>query len=186
MKLHVPLLAGLAVASLGFTSRAFAEASPFRLRVEQVTKAEVEKFTKKQTRSLKIFVSNSSKTPAELTAKYVFFGRNTKEKEVVKIDEGSRPVSVGPLATAMVESGVATATSEEPHSSSSYAKGGKSTAGSKGGSPSKVEASGAKIIGFGVQIYQGETMIAEYYDPPSGKEEWTKAYPVKLPTAPKK
>ena len=186
MKLIIPPIACMAVALLGFNSSAVAEASPFRLRVEQVTKAEVNKFTKKQERSLKIFVSNSAKEPAELRAKYVFFGRDAKGKEVVKIDEGEKAVSVGPLSTAMVESGMATATSELPHSSGSNAGKGKSTAGSKGAASKTVAGSGDKIIGFGVQVYQGEAMVAEYYDPPSGKEEWSKAYPVKLPTAPKK
>ncbi|MGB8168387.1 MAG: hypothetical protein WCF18_12900 [Chthoniobacteraceae bacterium] len=179
MKFNVSPIFSLAVAMLALGINARAEVSPYRLRVEQVSKSENEKFTKKQHRSLKIFVSNSSKEAAELLAKYVFFGRQAKENDVVKIDEGEKAVSVGPLATQMVESGIATATFEEEHSSGGYSKGSKSSA-------KKVEATGSKIIGFGVRLYKGETMVAEYYDPPSGKEEWEKAYPVKLPAAPKK
>jgi hypothetical protein len=179
MKFNVSPIVGLAVAMLALGISARAEISPYRLRVEQVSKSENEKFTKTQKRSLKIFVSNSSKEAGELLAKYVFFGKQAKGSEVVKIDEGEKAVSVGPLATQMVESGIATATFEEEHSSGGYSKGSRS-------SGKKVEASGSKITGFGVRLYKGETMVAESYDPPSGKEAWEKAYPAKLPTAPKK
>lgn len=146
--------------------------SPFRLRVEQTTKSDNDKFSKKQQRSLKIFVSNSSKEQAELLAKYVFFGRELKGSDVVKIDEGEKAVSVAPLATAMVESGIASTSYQEQHSTGGGNRAGK-----------KVEATGHKFLGFGVQLYQGDKMVAEYYDPPSGKDQWSKAYPAKLPTA---
>jgi hypothetical protein len=177
-----PLHFILILATAGLASVATAQVSPFRLRVEQVSKSDNDKHTKKQERSLKIFASNSSKEAAELTAKYVFFGKQANDREVVKIDEGEKAISVGPLATAMVETGAATATFQEEHSASS----GKGKGKGKSAPKKKVEASGSKITGFGVQLYKGETMIAEYYDPPSCKEEWTKAYPLKLPTAPAK
>jgi hypothetical protein len=109
-----------------------------------------------------------------LRAKYVFFGRGVaKGGDVVKIDEGEKAVTVAPQKTELVESAVASTSYEEEHSSGS----------SKGKAGKKVEASGTKFIGYGVQLFKGETMVAEYYDPLSGKDEWTKAYPAKLPAA---
>ncbi len=174
-----------AFALIAAVSPAQAQVSPFRVRVEQVNKSDNEKFNKTQTRSLKIFVSNSSKEAAELIAKYVFFGREIKGNEVVKIDEGEKAVSVKPLGTEMVETGSATTKMEEAHSASTgKGKGGGGNSSGKGNSPGKkVEASGHKFVGYGVQVYQGDKLVAESYDPLSGKEEWTKAYPVKLPTA---
>lgn len=177
--MKLPPIALFAAALLAVSSAASAQVSAFRMRIEQVTKSETEKFSKKQQRSLKIFVSNSSKDAGELVAKYVFFGRDLKGSEVVKLDEGEKAVSVGPLNTTMVETGVATATSEEAHSTG-YSSGGKGKGGSSG---KKVEASGQKFTGYGVQLFQGDKMVAEQYDPPSGKEQWSKAYPAKLPTA---
>ena len=167
MKLITPLLTGLAIASIALLSPARAEISPFRVRVEQVAKSESEKTTKTQKRSLKIFVSNASKEPAELTAKYYFFGCDAKGKDVVKLDEGAKPVSSKPLGTEMVESGIVTAVFEEERADG-YTKG-------KPGK--KVEATGTKILGYAVQVFQGEKMVAESYDPPSMKEQISKASP---------
>lgn len=184
MKPPFASILGLVLAAVALPCVARAELSPFRLRVEQVSKSDNDKFSKKQQRSLKIFASNSSKEAAELRAKYIFFGKQANSSDVVKLDEGEKAISVGPLATQMVESGMATASFEEAHSTGG--SGGGSSKGKKAAPMKKVEASGTKITGFGVQLFKGETMVAEYYDPPSSKEEWTKAYPVKLPTAPKK
>jgi hypothetical protein len=175
MKSIVSPVAGLLVALLGFVPSVRAEISPFRVRVEQVSKSENEKFSKTSKRSLKIFVSNSSKEPAELIAKYWFFGREAKDKDIVKLDEGAKPVSSKPLGTEMVESGIVTATFEEEHSSG-Y---------SKGKAGKKSEATGTKILGYAVQVFQGEKVVAEFSDPPSMKEQIEKAYPIKLPGAKK-
>ena len=185
MKPPFASILGLVLAVVALPCVAPAELSPFRLRVEQVSKSDNDKYSKKQQRSLKIFASNSSKEAAELRAKYIFFGKQANSSDVVKLDEGEKALSVGPLATQMVESGMATATFEEAHSTGGSGGGG-SSKGKKAAPMKKVEASGTKITGFGVQLFKGETMVAEYYDPPSAREEWTKAYPVKLPTAPKK
>ncbi len=174
MKISTPLVAGLALALIGLLSTARAEVSPFRVRVEQVSKSDSEKHSKTQTRSLKIFVSNSSKESAELIAKYIIFGRDVKGNEVVKLDEGAKAVSSKPLGTEMAESAAVTSVSQEAHSTGS-SKGG------KGGGAKKTEASGTKILGYSVQVFQGEKMVAEAYDPLSMKEQVTKAYPAKKP-----
>ncbi len=175
MKLIVPPAVAMAAALVSLLPAAHAQISPIRVRVEQVAKSETEKFAKTQKRSLKIFVSNSGKEPAELKAKYWFFGREAKGNDVVKLDEGEKPVSVKALGTEMVESATISATFEESHSAN-YNKG-------KPGKPT--EATGEKILGFSVQILQGEKVVAEYSDPPSMKEQIGKASAVSKP-APKK
>ena len=176
MKLIIPPVAVLAVALISLVPSARAEVSPFRVRVEQANKNEIAKLAKTQKRSLKIFVSNASKESAELRAKYVFFGRDAKGNDIVKIEEGEKPVSVKGLSTEMVESAVATSTFEEAHSANA----------SKGKAGPKVEASGTKMLGYGVQILQGEQVVAESYDPPSMKEQWSKAMPATKPPPVKK
>jgi hypothetical protein len=179
MKAIVSPIAVFTIALAGLLTSARAEISPFRVRVEQVSKSETEKFTKTQKRSLKIFVSNSSKEAAELVAKYYIFGRELQDNDIVKLDEGAKPVSSKPLGTEMVESAIVSTSSEEAHSS------GSSRGKSSGKSAKKTEASGTKILGFAVQVFQGEKMVAESYDPPSMKEQISKAYPAKLPGAKK-
>jgi hypothetical protein len=151
------LLAGV------FLSPLHAAPSAVRVRVEAVNKSETEKDKKTQKRSLKVFVSNSSKEALELKVKYVIFGRQLAErKEFVTVDEGQLPASVAPMETKQVDTLPATSTSVEEH----YEK------------TKKVEASGNKIVGYGVQILQGETVVAEAYDPPSMKEQFGKTVKV--------
>jgi hypothetical protein len=38
----------------------------------------------------------------------------------------------------------------------------------------KIPASGSTIVGNGVQVLQGDKVVAESYDPPSLKEDWAK------------
>lgn len=181
MKLTVSPTAVLAAALIALSPGARAEISPFRVRVEQVSKSETEKHTKTQKRSLKIFVSNSSKEPAELIAKYYFFGRELKGNDVVTLDEGAKPVSAKALGTEMVESAIVTSVSEEEHSSGYSSRGGSS----RSSSGKRVEASGTKILGYAVQVFQGEKMVAEAYDPPSTKEQVGKAPAASKPAAKK-
>jgi hypothetical protein len=143
----------------GLTAIADAQISPYKLRVEQVSKTDKDKKSKTQERSLKIFVSNSAREPAELVAKYIFLGREFKGRDLVKLDEGERPVSVAALGTGMAETPVASTTMSE----------------GKGSKNKKPEPSGYNFIGFGVRLFQADKLVAEYYDPPSAKDEWEKA-----------
>ena len=47
----------------------------------------------------------------------------------------------------------------------------------------KTEASGATIVGAGVQVMQGSTLVAEWYDPASLKEQWGKTISLTAPGA---
>ena len=140
-----------------------AEPSAVRIRVEQANKTDTEKFKKTQKRSLKIQVSNSGKEALELTVKYVFFGRDLSSKDIVGIDKGDLPASVGPGLTVAVETPTVTASGIEAHSEKAK----------------KIEASGQKMMGHGVQVFQGETLVAENYEPLSMKEEFGKVTIVK-------
>ena len=76
MKSPVSSLLYLAAIVLGIPAVALAESSPVHVRTEQSNKVEVEKkYTRNASRSLKIFVSSSSKETLDLKVKYVVFGR---------------------------------------------------------------------------------------------------------------
>ena len=132
--------------------------SPVSIRVEQPTKTDNEKDKKTAKRSLKIYVSNSSTEPLELKVKYVLFGRNAGTGDIQSVDDGERPGSVKPRATEIVETTVATAIVVE----SKFDKG------------KRTPASGMKFVGYGVQVFIGDKMVAEAYDPPAMKESWGK------------
>lgn len=168
MKHHAFFL--VAFLALVIAPQVRAEISPISVRVEVVSKDENEKFGKTQNKSLKVFVSNSSAQAMEgLTLKYYFFGRDVKDRDIVLLQKGEKAASAKAHGSEIVETPVVSAKSTEAHtvggnfgksSKTSYAKPAK-----------KVEESGKKITGYGVQILDQEKVVAEFFSSPSLKEK---------------
>jgi hypothetical protein len=135
-----------------------------RVRVDQSGKSDTTSYKTVQSRSLTISVSNISREPLALKVKYVIFGRDINSKDVVTVAQGDLKLSVKALATEKAETPVAHAVSEEAR------------IGSKG----KHDAAGNRFIGQGVQVWNGDVMVAEVYEPPGLKESFGKAPPAKL------
>ena len=127
-----------------------------------------------QNHSLKIYVTNTSKDVSNVKVKHIFFGRNLKNHSVDKINEGEKEAQVKPLATEAVEVPMVSSTYTEEHfeTGGGGAGGGKAGRGKPG---KKVEASGSRFVGYAVQVFQGEKMVAEAYEPASMKDEVSKA-----------
>ena len=158
MKLRSLLLAALCA----IPAFARAEVSPISIRVEQITGVDRDKFKKTQEKSLKIFVTNGSATDLNnLSVKYYFFGHDVRDHEAELLDRGERPASVKARATEIVETPAAKASATEAHSVKGKGKGG----------GKKVAATGEKLTGYGVQVFSGEKMLAEYFSAPSLKEK---------------
>jgi hypothetical protein len=166
MKLSV-----LPLAAAGLFIAAFlvhADSSGITVHVEQSNKTEPkqgDRFTATQSHSLKLTVSNTSGDPANLKAKYTFFGRDLKDHKIVAINDGEATATVSPATTATMEIPPATSTYTEEHLE----------IGPKGKAGRKIAASGAKFVGYAVQIFEGEKLVAESYDPMSLKDEVGKA-----------
>jgi hypothetical protein len=166
MKRAVLPVVVLAMIGTGFFPDASAAPNPVTVRVEQANKVSggktsMDKFIRHQHRTLTVFVTNGAAETAQVLVKYTIFGREVTSREVVTIEHGERAATVAARTTATVETSKATATSEDEHF-----KGKK-----------KIEAAGNKIIGHGVQVWQGEAVVAEVYEPPGIKEHWGKAVP---------
>ena len=167
-------------ALLALAFAAHAEVSPLRMRVEQVNKTDTEKSAKTQKRSLKVTVSNSAKQDfSGLKLKYTTFVRDMKNKDLLILDEGEKSADVKAMGNEIVETPTVTASSVEEHYEGKMGKGGKS-------SGKKVPASGYKMYGYGVQLFEGGKLVAEEFNPPSLKEEASKLVSVPKPTKKKK
>lgn len=162
------LLLGFVMA--GLISTAGAQVSPVRLRVEQSSKSDTTSYKNVQTRSLSIFLANSSAQPAEVKVKWAIFGRDIKSKEIVTVAQGETNASIKASGSEKVQTDAAHAVSEEART------------GSKG----KSEAVGCRMVGHGVQVWQADRLVAEFYDPLSLKESFGKAPPAQLPEKKKK
>ena len=138
-----------------------AEPNPVRIKVEQPSKTDLAGDTKTVKRALKVSVVNSSNEPLELKLKYVLFGRDAADKDIKVIDQGDRPASVKPRSTEIVETSTVSAVFVEARSDPNTHK--------------RVPASGTKFVGYGVQVFLGDRLVAEIYDPPSMKASWGQA-----------
>ena len=159
MKLHSLIFAVL------FAAPVFArgEVSPISIRVEQTTGVDRDKFKKTQEKVLKIFVTNGSAADINnLSVKYYFFGHGVKDHEAEILDKGERAASVKAHATETVETPAAKAITTEAHSEKS---------GKKKGGGKKVAASGERLTGYGVQVFDGTKLVADYFSEPSLREK---------------
>ena len=173
-------LPALALIFLGFLAlHARAAVSPISLVVEQHTSSKLPK-TKPgqpplnniaQHRSLTIKLTNISSEPmSSVVVKYFFIGHDMKDHKMKVLQHGERKASLGPRKTETVESEDAVNTYTEAHSEVSKSKG--KSGGKSKGKPkaSKVAASGQKVVGYAVQVFNGTKLEAEEYTAESFKQ----------------
>ena len=166
MKPHPLILATLCAISVF----ARAEVSPISIRVEQTTGVDREKFKKTQEKALKIFVTNGSAADINnLTVKYFFFGHSVKDHEAEILEKGERTASVKARMTETVETPVVKASSTEAHSEAKKGKGQNAKKGNQAGK--KVAATGEKLTGYGVQVFESGKLLADYFSEPSLREK---------------
>lgn len=117
-----------------------------------------DRITRTHVRRLHVFVTNNSAALLDLKVKYEVFGRDMLTHDIVKVSEGEQPLQVKPHSAANVDSVDAKCVSSEQHWDPKAKK--------------MIDPSGATIIGSGIQIMQGNNLLAEWYDPASLKDEW--------------
>jgi hypothetical protein len=166
-----------------------AAVSPIHMDVEQVSKTATAKpptspkggkpaaktavdpmAEKTQHRELKIkLLNNSNESFSNLVVKYWFFGRDMKAKshQADVLKSGERKASLGPRASETVESEQVMSKYVEEHNKP--AAGGKGGKGG-GGKAAKIPASGQKIMGFAVKVYNGDKILAQYYSEDAYKQ----------------
>lgn len=159
-----PRLLLAAAALVCLLAAAEAQVSPIRLRVEQQSKSDTTSYKSVQSRSLTIHLTNSSPQPADVTVKWAVLGRDIKSKDVVTVEQGEMKSSMKAAGGDKLQTPEAKAAAEEAR------------IGSKG----KSDDIGTKIIGHGVQVFQGDKLVAEMYEPASVKASFWKA-PVAKP-----
>ncbi len=164
MKKHLILLSA-AILSTPFLR---AEVSPVRMLVQQSTVKSVEDpsdkthHTRTQTRALRIQLDNNSSEAFDgLVVKYWFFGRTPNDSEVKVLSIGERKSTLAPRGRDVVESETISKRSVDEHIEPP--KGGKT------GKPTKVPASGEKIVGYAVRLMKGDKVLSEMYSEPSFK-----------------
>jgi hypothetical protein len=175
MKFPLLPLAVICATALSSGGLLKAESSPVLLRVEQVNTSDMgakDKYTRKHARTLNVFVTNNSSDTLDLKVKYIVFGRDMLHHDYTTVGQGEKPVTVKPHIEERVTTTQAASTSVQQHYDAKTKK--------------KIDPSGATIMGAGVQVLQGDKLMAEWYDPISLKEQWGKTIDLKPATPAKK
>ena len=168
--MHPPILpvAALFALLLGFTSTGRAESTGALMRVEQATKSDMNpknRLNRLHSRTLVVFVTNNSGELLEAKVKHIVFGRGLYNHDLVTVGQGEKPVTVKPHDTERVETTEAKVIGSEQHWDPKAKK--------------MIDASGANIVGAGVQLLLKDKVIAEWYDPASIKAQWGKTIELK-------
>jgi hypothetical protein len=118
--------------------------------------------------TLDIGLSGKPKSPESRVVKWVIFGKEIAEKDVKPIESGEEKLALSATGQQKFESKTATTTSTPEHAIQQQSKGGKGAPGGGGGksktpTSKKVPGSGAKYVGWGVQVKDGATVVGEQY-----------------------
>jgi len=176
--MKLPLLFLSSSALFAFSSIVHAQSASVSVRVEQETKQEEpnkkDLHTKIQKRTLKVFMTNSSKEETTVKIKYTYFGHPISGHEVGPLDQGEKEDTLKPSETKEVDTPTSTQTYTEEH----YPPG--------KGVKVKIPASGNKLTGYGIQVYVGDKLMGESYEPLSMKDLMGKAPAASAAVPPKK
>jgi hypothetical protein len=143
-----------------------AAVSPVMLQVEQASDDKRTRYDESQKKTLKISLTNSSAQEQTVKLKYYYFAKDIKDHTITVFKEGDKTATVKAHGTEMVEAEPATAQSTEKHGATNgkYNKNAGDQA--KNGA---AEASGQRLIGYGVQVFQDDKLATEYFSEPSLK-----------------
>lgn len=145
------------VETIDDTDREYGKAKPSR---RQASSPELKEITQK--RQLQITLSNrTGQNLANLTVRYFLFTQGLDDKEIHLFKTGKRDVSLGPSASQIIKSEEASTAYTPQHSKP--IKEGRVTR------FEQIPASGQKNAGYGVQVFDGQTLLAETFEPPEVK-----------------
>jgi hypothetical protein len=154
-----------------------AEVSPITVRVEQASgNASSNRFKHTQSKALKAYVSNAATTDSPgLRVKYLYFAKSFKTGETTILRQGEQKVDLRGHATVTVEAPEIEAVYTEEHGERAGGQGerganrGNNAGRQKNVRYQTVEATGTKVIGYGVQVFSGNSLVAETFSEPSLK-----------------
>ena len=182
-------LPGIALALLILlASHLHAAVSPIRMDIEQHSETKRPKVKPghpsmsnlEQHRSLTIKLQNNSAESFDhLVVKYFFLGHDMKDHKITVLNRGERKSALVPRGSDTVDGEEFTNVYTEAHNEVANSKGrGKS----KGrATAKKIPASGRKVIGYAVQVFNGSEIVAESYDNPSYKQIVGASAPSNIP-----
>ncbi len=130
---------------------------------ERSDSEKVAKYTYRQTIVLEIAINGKPRNPETRIVKWTVYGKDRKTGVVAALKAGDARVDFSAGATQKIITEEVSTTSSADHTVSSSSRGGRGN--SRRLRYTKVEGGGDRYIGYGVQVFDGEKVVAEKYDP---------------------
>lgn len=121
------------------------------------------KYTYRQNIVLEITISGKPRNPEARIVKWTAYGKDRKTGVVTVLKSGDARVDLASGMTQKVLTEEVSTTSSQDHSVASTANGGRGRG--RRVRYTKVEGSGVRYVGYGVQVFDGEKIVAEKFDP---------------------
>jgi len=173
MNIPAPLFLCALFTAVFTSSQVRAQTGPNAIRMEvrvlseqdrkDLKGTQVDAVTQKKT--LAIVATGAAKNPETRKGKWMVFGRNLTNENVVLIDSGEFKIDLSDHGVQRFESKEVSTESAREHATAA-----RKGANAQRGKIKKVGATGTKYIGYGVQIRDGANIVAEVFDPPSLKQ----------------
>ena len=153
-------LAGLRPSAAG----AHAVVGDLMLMVKERSDSEkAAKYTYRQNIVLEITLSGKPHNPEARVVKWTAYGKDRKTGVVTALKSGDARVDLASGMTQKILTEEVSTTSSADHTVSSSSRGGRGNG--RRLRYTKVEGSGSRYIGYGVQVFDGENVVAERFDP---------------------
>ena len=121
------------------------------------------KYTYRQNIALEITISGKPHNPETRIVKWTVYGKDRKTDAVSILKSGDARVDFALGSTQKIITEEVSTTSSADHTVSSSSRGGRGN--SRRLRYTKVEGSGTRYIGYGVQVFEGDKVVAEKFDP---------------------
>lgn len=136
---------------------------------EKVTRKSVAQYTSTENVMTHIKLRGKPLSPEIRTVKWKAYGRDRKTREISVIDSRESPVDFSAGETQKLEPVTFTTTSTREHTIAKRGRGRNSRA-----SISRIEGSGLRYVGFGIEVYEGDKLVGERFLPDRLEDELAK------------
>ena len=126
----------------------------------KIARKSASKYTVTENVILQVKLRGKPLTSENRTMKWTVYGRDRKSHEISVIDSGESPVNFSAGESQKSEPINVATTSTRAHTITKRGRGRNSRA-----SISRIEGSGLQYVGYGIQVFEGEKVVGEEFEP---------------------
>ena len=136
----------------------------------KIARKSASQYTTTENVMLQVNLRGKPLTSENRTMKWVVYGRDRKTREISVIESGESPVNFSAGESQKIEPINVATTSTRAHTITKRGRGRNSRA-----SISRIEGSGLQYVGYGIQVFEGEKVVGEEFEPDRLEDDLAKS-----------